>query len=153
MNKIKSWDKPKKAVLLLNLLFFAALLGFSVTFFMNNITWEPNNAPIEAAYAHIGQGKAIYRIGLGATGIYKIGHLALLYFFLTKKITFSLPQILLYFAAQAGGILLCTVPFGLLDPAYAVINYLEPLLNMVVFFGVLIVFMAGVQIHRNIKGS
>lgn len=95
--------EKKKILLWVNLLFFAALLGFSVTFFMNNITWEPNNAPIEAAYAHIGQGKAIYRIGLGATGIYKIGHLALLYFFLTKKITFSLPQILLYFAAQAGG--------------------------------------------------
>lgn len=150
MFQLKKWDTVQKAIFVFNLLFFVALLACSVTFLAINQVWNPHNLPQGAMYTRMAWRQTVTTMGDATALIYKIFHLFILYWFMCKKAFLSLSRVFLYFGGQAAGMLLCTVPFGLMDSTTACIDYLFPLLQMAAFFCVLFVFVICVQAYRKI---
>lgn len=92
-------------------------------------------------------------IAFAAATVYQMGNLFFVYWLFRKKITVPLSRLLLYFAAQLWGMLLCTVPFGMIDSTSSVATYIFPLWNIGSWCVIFFVFMAGVQVYWKIRGQ
>lgn len=114
----------------MNLLFLVVLLAYSVTFFVINQMWQPGNLPQGAMHTRMAWQQIVDNIAFAAAAVYQMGNLFFVYWLFRKKITVPLSRLLLYFAAQLWGMLLCTVPFGMIDSTSSVATYIFPLWNI-----------------------
>lgn len=138
---------------MLNLLFLVVLLAYSVTFFVINQIWQLGNLPQGAMHTRMAWQQIVDNIAFAAAAVYQIGNLFFVYWLFRKKITVPLSRLLLYFAAQLCGMLLCTVPFGIIDSTSSVATYIFPLWNIGSWCVIFFVFMAGVQVYWKIRGQ
>ena len=153
MNKIKQWNKTKKAVLALNLLCLVVLLAYSITFFVINQIWQPGNLPQGAMHTRMAWRQIVDNIAFAATAIYQIGGLFFIYRLFRGKITIPVTRLLLYFGAQLCGMLLCTIPFGMIDSTTSVATYIFPLWNIGSWAIIFLLFTVGMQVYWQIKGQ
>lgn len=112
-------SRTKKALLLLDLVLIAGLLAHSVILLTLNKSWDPQVVlGTEHAAAYLSWRKAEQAILSVCNLVYFVGHLVILLGLIVKDQLPVFRYVLLYFAVQAGLLVIGTIPFGLFDRAY-----------------------------------
>jgi hypothetical protein len=121
-----------KIIVLFDIILMLGLLSYAVVFYVINKTLTPSDVSggYIIAEQHLFWRAVAEKICALCGVIYILGHIFAIYHSMKQKIKFSLKELALYFFIQIGIMLVCVIPFGLLDRTYF-FDYIFPLYSII----------------------